>query len=171
LHDNLLDTVLYYALITVLALVVAYLLGIFTGAHYVPTSHEKIVRMLRLAQLLPGERLVDIGSGDGRLVIEAAQEGAKAYGFELNPILVWWSHRKIRAAQLVNAEIYWKDFWRQDFSDFDVVTVYGIPHIMGLLEKKLLRELRPGARVVSNSFPFPTWKGQAEGGVFVYVKN
>lgn len=163
---------LYYALITIAAVVGGYLLGIFTGAHYVPTPSEKLIRMLRLAQLVPGERLVDIGSGDGRLVIEAAREGAKAYGFELNPALVWWSRRKIRAAHLEGqVEISWKDFWRQDFSSFDVVTVYGISHIMGALEKKLLRELHPGSRVVSNTFPFPSWKGDSEGGVFLYVKE
>jgi cyclopropane fatty-acyl-phospholipid synthase-like methyltransferase len=154
------------------ALLGGYFLGIFTGAHYVPTSAERTVRMLRLAALTPGERLVDIGSGDGRLVIEAARQGASAYGYELNPALVWWSRRKIRAAHMEGkAEISWKDFWHQDFSRFDVVTVYGIPHIMGLLEKKLLRELRPGARVVSNSFAFPTWEGKSEDGIFVYTKR
>jgi cyclopropane fatty-acyl-phospholipid synthase-like methyltransferase len=162
----------FYVLVTVAALLGGYLLGIFTGAHYVPTSREKVARMLRLAQLTSGDRLVDIGSGDGRLVIEAARQGAVASGFELNPILVWWSRRKIRAVHLeTKAQISWKDFWHQDFSSFDVVTVYGIGHIMGLLEKKLLRELRPGARVVSNSFPFPTWEGKSEGGLFVYVKK
>jgi cyclopropane fatty-acyl-phospholipid synthase-like methyltransferase len=163
---------LYYGLIVVIALLGGYLLGIFTGAHYVPTPDEKVARMLRLAQFRRGERLVDIGSGDGRLVIEAARQGAKAYGFELNPALVWWSRRKIRAAHMEReAQISWKDFWYQDFSSFDVVTVYGISHIMGSLEKKLLHELHPGSRVISNTFPFPSWKGQSEGGVFLYIKD
>jgi cyclopropane fatty-acyl-phospholipid synthase-like methyltransferase len=163
---------LFYSLVIVVALLGGFWLGIFTGAHYMPTSKQKVGDMLRLAKLMPGERLVDIGSGDGRLVIEAARKGAKAYGFEVNPILVWWSRRNISTAHMnAAAKISWKNFWHQNFSDFDVVTVYGISHIMGLLEKKLLRELRPGARVVSNTFQFPTWVGKREGGVYVYVKE
>jgi cyclopropane fatty-acyl-phospholipid synthase-like methyltransferase len=171
-YDRRMD-VLHYALIALSALVFAYFLGIFTGAHYVPTSDARMERMLRLARLSAGDRFVDIGSGDGKLVIAAAQMGADAYGYELNPVMVLVSKANIQKAGLSGkAHIYWKDFWHEDLSSFDVVTVYGIPHIMGMLEKKLQRELREGGRVASNAFPFPSWKEEArEGGVFVYVKT
>jgi cyclopropane fatty-acyl-phospholipid synthase-like methyltransferase len=162
----------HYGLIAVGALVCAYFLGIFTGAHYVPTSDERVERMLRLAKIKPGEKLVDIGSGDGRFLIEAAKQGADAVGYEINPLLIPWSRvRAHRAGVSNNVRIYWRDFWHQDFSDFDIVTVYCIPHMMARLERKLLRELRPGARVVSNAFPFPHWPGSQEGRVYLYVKE
>jgi ribosomal protein L11 methylase PrmA len=164
--------VLRYLCISLGALVCAYFLGIFTGAHYVPTSDERMERMLRLTEVKKGEKFVDIGSGNGKLVIAAALLGAEAYGYELNPVMVLISLANIRRAGLAGkAFVYWKDFWHQDFSSFDVITVYGIPHIMGLLEKKLQRELKPGSRVASNAFPFPTWPlVEKEGGVFLYKK-
>lgn len=128
------------------------------GAYYSGTKRGTLEQMLLLAKVQPGERAVDIGSGDGRIVIALAKAGAKAYGYEINPILVWWSRRKIRNAKLQEkAFVYWKNFWSQDFSSFDIVTVYGIPYIMKELEQRLQQELKPSARVVSNGLSFPTW--------------
>jgi cyclopropane fatty-acyl-phospholipid synthase-like methyltransferase len=162
--------ILHYALISVGALICAYFLGIFTGAHYVPSSDPRMERMLRLAGVRAGDRFIDIGSGNGKLVIAAAKLGAEAVGYELNPVMVLISRAHIRKAGLSDtAKIYWRDFWRYNLSDFDVVTVYGIPHIMGMLERKLQRELASGSRVVSNAFPCPTWPCvEQEGGVYLY---
>lgn len=161
---------IWYGLVTVGSLVCAYLLGVFTGAHYMPTTDRRVERMLALAQLQKGERLLDIGSGDGRIVIAAAQHGAVAVGYEINPLLVLWSRAKIRNLGLSSsAKIYWRDFWHTDFKDFDVVTVYGMTHIMGPLEKKAIRELSPGGRVISNTFRFPTLKpAYEEEGLYRY---
>lgn len=158
-----------YALIAVLSLVVAYLLGIFTGAHYVPTDEKRVRRMLELAEVGPGDRVVDLGSGDGRLLIEAARRGAVAVGYELNPVMVRIARRNVRKAGLqCRVTIRWADFWRENLSSFTVVTVYGIPYIMGRLERKLARELPKGARVVSNAFPLPRWPGSEHDRVFLY---
>ncbi len=152
-----------YAAVALGSLVVAYLLGVFTGAHYMPTTDSRVVRMLALAELKEGERFLDIGSGDGRLVMAAARRGAHAVGYELNPLLVLWSRARIRQAGLeAQAQVHWRDFWRTSLSGFDVVAVYGIGRIMGALEAKAERELAPGARVVSNTFRFPTRKATRE---------
>lgn len=162
---------LQWLAVTIGALAGAYFLGIFTGAHYVPTSDERVQRMLRLAALKPGEKLIDIGSGDGRIVIAAALAGNEAVGYELNPVMVLISRINVRRAGVAGkAKIYWRDFWRYDLSEFAVVTVYGIPHIMGMLEKKLQKELTTGSRVVSNAFQMPTWPSEEEERVFVYRK-
>ncbi|OGE84460.1 MAG: hypothetical protein A2846_00965 [Candidatus Doudnabacteria bacterium RIFCSPHIGHO2_01_FULL_49_9] len=146
---------------------------VIRGAPFLPTRHAAVARMVVLAQLTPGARAADIGSGDGRIVIALARAGAEAYGFEINPILVWWSRYKIWKAGLNGrAFIQWGSFWGKNFAEFEAVTVFGISRIMPELERKLQDELRPGARVVSYVFAFPTWpREQKEGAISVYRKT
>src|SRR3990167_5908797 len=126
-----------------------------SGVPFVPTSRK---------------RVVDLGSGDGRLVIAFASKGAEAHGYELNPVLVWLSHIHIVFRGLRGrAYIHWGDFWRPDMSDFDIVVVYGFRSTMRELEKKLKRELSENALVLSNGFTFPTWTlVKEEGGIYLY---
>lgn len=129
------------------------------GAPYAPLGKIKTKSMLDLLEVKPGEKALDLGSGDGRIVIELAKRGAKAYGYEINPLLVWISRRNIKKAGLTeSAFIIRKDYWRADFSDYKFVTIYGSFHIMKRLEKKLKKELPKNSRVVSNYFKFPNWE-------------
>lgn len=141
------------------------------GAAFVPSSYAKVEKMIELARLKSGDVAVDLGSGDGRIVIALAKAGVIAHGYEINPFLVWWSRRKIRAAGLTDrAFIHWQNFWKVDFSKADVVIVYGISYIMRPLGKKLTRELKTGARIISYAFPFPSWNPNHKGaGIFLYV--
>lgn len=126
--------------------------------------------MIELSELKPGEKAADLGSGDGRIVIAMARIGAIAHGYEINPFLVWWSRYKIRRAGLQDqAFIHLGSFWSKDLSKFDVVTVFGTTHIMKGLEKKLKKELKSNARVISYVFAFPSWEyAQKESAIFVY---
>lgn len=154
-----------------LILVLAFILVIMLrGAPYVPSRKKTVGEMVAMAGVLPGERAIDLGSGDGRVVIALARAGAEAHGYEINPLLVWLGRREIRKAGLEGkAFIHFKDFWSVDFSDFDVVTVFGISHIMRVLGRKCRKELRGGARVVANSFPFPKWPhAKRVGEVYLY---
>ena len=141
---------------------VCMLVWLARGPLFVPTKRAYIPHIISLLALRPGEKAADLGSGAGRLLIALADTGAEAHGFEHNPLLVWCSRRAAaRAGRQENAFTHLCNFWRQDLSSFDAVVVYGIPYIMPRLEEKLRRELRPGARVVSNSFPFPNWQPAA----------
>lgn len=124
------------------------------------TDPGKLKRLIRLAQVKHGDNMCDLGSGDGRLVIAGAQAGAVATGYELNPVLVWWSRWLVRRNKLDDtAVILSKNFWNEDLSPYNVVVVFGVGgKMMAELENKLLKELRPGARVVSNGFKFPNWQ-------------
>gem|GEM_PF-273357 len=141
------------------------------GAVYVPSSDERIKDMLELAKLKKNDVACDIGSGDGRVVIELAKHCKEAHGVELNPVLVQRSEKNIKAANLEKkAKIFWKSFWDTDLSEYDVITVYGINYIMKNLEKKLEQDLNPGARVISNYFVFPNWKPvKKKNDVYLYV--
>ena len=128
--------------------------------------------MIFLADIKPGEKTADIGSGSGELVIAMANAGAKAHGYEINPFLVWLSRRNIKKAGLQGkAFVHWKNFWQIDFFEFDVVTVYGISYIMKTLELKLKKELKKDAKVVSNYFTFPNWPpAKKEDNIYLYIK-
>jgi cyclopropane fatty-acyl-phospholipid synthase-like methyltransferase len=150
-----------------------FLLPTIKGAIYYPSSPKQIATILSLAKLRGGERAVDIGSGDGRIPFALAQAGATAVGYEVNPILVLWSNWQARRLPTSKQPLFtWQNMWTADFSQFEVVTIFGMTYIMKDLEKKLQRELKPGAKVICNSFPFPNWKAeQSIDEVYLYIKK
>jgi SAM-dependent methyltransferase len=168
--------VLFVLLLDLLVLAVrlfeAMLPSLFRGAIYAPSREERIEKMIKLSGIKLGEKAVDLGAGDGRLVIALARAGTLAQGFEIDPFLVLLARRNIRRAGLADkAFVYWKNFWQTDLSQFDIVAVYGLNSIMKRLEAKLKGELKAGARVVSNYFTFPDWpEAKSEGSVHLYVR-
>jgi len=147
-------------LILILIAIIGILLyAMVRGAPYAPLGKQKIETMLKLLNVKSGEKAVDLGSGDGRIVVGMAKKGAIAHGYEINPLLVLIAKWKIKKLGLQNnAHIYWGDFWGKNLSSFDIVTVYLAPHSMKPVEEKLRRELKSNARVAVNYSPFPTWK-------------
>jgi len=126
------------------------------GAIYDPSTQAEAEMMAALANVQPGEKAADLGSGDGRVVCALARAGAEAHGFEINPILVLVSRRNIRAAGLAGrAFIHWRNFWRCDLSRFTLITSFQVGFVMGRMEAKLRRELAPGSRIVSHYWKFP----------------
>lgn len=129
-------------------------------APFVPTPMEVVDRMLTLAELKKGDVLYDLGSGDGRIVITAAKRyGVKAVGFEIDADLVQES-REIALAEGVEhlVEFHQKDIMTVDLSPATVVTLYLYPESNMLLRPMLWRQLRTGARVVSNDFDMEDWE-------------
>ena len=152
-------------ILTGTVLLLAYYLGIYRGAPFLPTYVQTVDRMIRMAEIKPREKLADLGSGDGRIVIAAAKAGAVATGFEINPALALWSRLRIRQAGVSDrAGIRMMNFWRQDFGQFDIVAVFGIKSIMPQLEAKLRAELKPGARIICNIFPLPNLQAESKSG-------
>jgi protein-L-isoaspartate O-methyltransferase len=128
---------------------------------YVPTPHAIADRMLALAGIGPDDYLVDLGSGDGRLVMGAvAKYGARgAMGVEIKDDLVRDAQERAKQAGLGDrVKFVAGDLFKQDIRQATVVTAYLIPHIMGEVEAKLGRELEPGTRVVVHDYPLPTWR-------------
>lgn len=166
-------TILSQLLGIVILLVVIYFLWrpISHGAIYFPTTPRGVENMLKLADVQPGQKIVDLGSGDGRIVMALAKRGVQATGYEINPVLARRSRDRIKKAGLADrATVYWESFWRIDLAQFDTIIVYGIPYIMRDLQKKLERELKPGTKIISNAYVFPGWTPVAtEGKVMLYV--
>jgi SAM-dependent methyltransferase len=126
--------------------------------HFTPTRHNIADAMLKLAGVGPGDVVFDLGSGDGRIPIIAAQKyGARGVGIELDPKLVqlsWQIAKEAEVADRVSFRV--GDLFTADLSQATVVTCYLSPQIMKMLEPKL-RALAPGTRIVSHQFSISTW--------------
>jgi protein-L-isoaspartate O-methyltransferase len=130
-------------------------------APYYPTPETIVDRMLQLGGLKAGEKMYDLGSGDGRLVIAAAGKfHAEAVGVELDKDLCAQSTAKILKLGLNrSAHIVHGDLLKQDYSSADLVTVYLLPDAVNNLVQPLLdRQLKKGARIVAKDFDFRNWK-------------
>lgn len=128
-------------------------------APYYPTPETIVVKMLQLGGLKPGEKMFDLGSGDGRIVIMAAQNfHADATGVELDKDLCKQSTERIRNLKLdKNAHIVNGDILKQDYTSADLITVYLLPNSNDKVQPLLERQLKKGARVVAHDFEFKGW--------------
>lgn len=125
---------------------------------WVPTPQELVDRMLDMAKVAPQDYLVDLGSGDGRTVITAAKRGIKAHGIEYNPELAELAKRNAAEAGVAaKATFAHGDIFQSDFSQATVVTLFLLPGLNVRLRPTLL-DMKPGTRVVSNSFNMGDWE-------------
>jgi tRNA G37 N-methylase Trm5 len=126
---------------------------------FVPSPQEVVDKMIELAGVKKGDVVYDMGSGDGRIVIAAAKKGARAVGFEIDGDLVKESRENIRKAGVEKlAEIRQQDILTVDLSPASVITMYLLPDVNLKLKPNLLKQLKPGSRVVSHSFDMGDWK-------------
>jgi SAM-dependent methyltransferase len=124
---------------------------------WVPTEQALTNKMLDLAKVTPQDFVIDLGSGDGRIVVTAARRGARALGIEYNADLVTLSKQNaIKAGVVDKAQFVEADLFESDFSQATVITMFLLPDINLKLRPKIL-DLKPGTRVVSNSFDMAEW--------------
>jgi precorrin-6B methylase 2 len=126
---------------------------------FITTPPEVVERMLQVAETRADDLVIDLGSGDGRIVIAAAQKyGARAVGIELDGALVQKSREAARAAQLGDKVSFVEgDVLVADISKATVVTVYLLPDLMRKLQARFIQELAPGTRIVSHAFTMAGW--------------
>jgi len=126
---------------------------------WVPTPQALVDRMLDMAGLTKDDYVIDLGSGDGRTVITAARRGARAKGLEYNPEMVELSRRNAEAAG-VKASFEQADIFQSDFSEASLVTLFLLPNL-NLKLRPILLDMKPGTRVVSNTFNMDDWEPDA----------
>ncbi|MGD9329911.1 MAG: class I SAM-dependent methyltransferase [Desulfobacterales bacterium] len=141
-----------FAAKAIYAISIALVLPVTCGALYVSTARVRVRAFLDVIELQPGQVLVDLGCGDGRVLRAASRRcRIRAEGYELNPLaylkarLLCLGHSRIR--------IHMQNFWGADLTEADVVFCYLFPDVMPRLARKLCAELKPGAVVVSCNFP------------------
>ena len=137
---------------------------VYINAPYVPSSDKVVRAMLTLAAVKNSDTVYDLGCGDGRIVILAAKEfGARGIGIDLNPKRIEEAHANARKAgveSLVKFDV--NDLFAADIHGATVVALYLLPDVNLRLRPKLLKDLKPGSRVVSNSFGMGDWKPEKE---------
>ena len=126
---------------------------------YVPSPQSVVADMLRFADVGPEDFLIDLGSGDGRIVLTAAKVfGARGFGVEIKDDLVRKSNEAARAEGVAERVKFFKqDLFKTDLSQASVITMYLLPDTVNLLKDKFLAELRPGTRIVSHDYPLTGW--------------
>jgi 16S rRNA A1518/A1519 N6-dimethyltransferase RsmA/KsgA/DIM1 with predicted DNA glycosylase/AP lyase activity len=124
---------------------------------WVPTPQSTVDKMLEMAKITPQDYLIDLGSGDGRLVITAAKKGLKAHGIEYNQDMVDLSVKNAKAEGVSDRATFAKaDLFQSDFSKATVVTMFLLPDINLKLRPTILN-MKPGTRIVSNTFTMGDW--------------
>jgi SAM-dependent methyltransferase len=131
---------------------------------YVPTTEAAVQAMLKLGEVKQTDVVYDLGCGDGRIVIAAAKNlGARGVGIDINPVRIGEAKENARKAgveKLVRFEE--NDLFEADIHEATVVTLFLLPHINLKLRPKLLHDLKPGTRIVSNTFDMGDWKPEKE---------
>jgi hypothetical protein len=157
-----------YLVVIVGVLLVCFAGVLLFGAPYLPTLKPQVKTALNLAGLKPGDTLIELGCGDGRVLIAAAKQGYKAVGYELNPLLAlvaWVRTRRYRG----RVRVVWGDFWRVEWPPAQAIFVFLLPRYMKKLDKKCSRYAHRPARLISFAFQIPDKKPRRrQKGVFVY---
>jgi SAM-dependent methyltransferase len=132
---------------------------------YAGTRPEVVALMLELAEVGPRDHVLDLGTGDGRILIAAAQDhGASGLGVDLDPVLVRRAERNARRAGVAERTRFAvADIFETPFGEADVVAMFLLPEVNLRLRPRLLAELRPGARIVSHAFDMGDWRPDREG--------
>lgn len=146
-------------------------------APYVPTVEEDVELMLDVGAVDAADYVIDLGSGDGRIVIAAARRGARGHGIELDPALVQLARQHALRAQVTDQVAFLEgNIFDADITAASVVTLYLFPEANIALRPKLLAELRPGTRVLSNSFTMGDWEpdthdlsARSSGGILLWI--
>jgi ribosomal protein L11 methylase PrmA len=131
-------------------------------APYAATPPEVVEAMLELAALTPGDRLLDLGCGDGRIVIAAARSGVEAIGVDIDPQRIAQAEDAARAADVGDrARFRQEDMFATALGEADVITMYLLANVNVWLGPRLRAEARPGTRIVSYAFPIGGWEPAA----------
>lgn len=131
---------------------------------YVPTPEDVVTGMLKAAAVKKDDVLYDLGCGDGRIVIAAAQKfGTRGVGIDINPVRIKEARENAQKAGVADrVKFIEEDLFEANIADATVVTLYLLPSVNIKLRPKLLRDLKPGTRVVSHSFDMGDWKPDKE---------
>src|SRR3989344_5907578 len=146
-------------LLLIILIGVFYTIDVFLDLPFVATNRHQIETIIKLASIKKNETVIDLGSGDGRLLFAAARVGAKSIGYELNPFLIALTliHTKLKG---LGNQVWLErqSMWKADLKVADVIFVYSLKKSIQKFEEFVYKNARPGTRIVVNLHPFPNKK-------------
>ena len=133
---------------------------------YVPTTEPAVEAMMKLGEVTKDDILYDLGCGDGRLVIAAAKRGARGVGIDINPDRIKEARENAKKAGVEDrVKFVEADLFEADIREATVVTLFLLPDVNLKLKPKLMRDLKPGTRLVSNTFDMGDWKAEKQSNI------
>lgn len=168
---NFMDPIIF---ITIIFLFLCFMaLSWFAGsdAPYVPTKIDNLKALLKKAGVDQGKTFYELGSGDGRVVLEAAKLGAEAHGIEQSWIRTWHSRYQARKLKIKNASFFHGDIFERNYYPADVVYIYLLQKAVDKLEKKLKAELEKGSVIITQTYHFKNWQPFLKEGNFWLYKS
>ncbi len=156
-------------LVIIAALVIICFAGVLlVGAPYLPTLKPQLKTALELADLKPGQTLIELGCGDGRVLVAAAKQGLNAVGYELNPLMAliaWLRTRRYRQ----QVRVVWGNFWRADWPPAGAIFTFLLPRYMTKLDKKCIQYSDKPVKLISFAFEIPGKKiKRHQNGIYLY---
>ncbi len=142
-----------------------------TDAPYVPTMRSRLKGILEKAGVKKGKIFYELGSGDGRVVLDAASLEAESYGIEQSWLRVWFSRFKAKRLNLPNAHFYHGNLFDREYFPADIVYIYLLQKAVDKLEEKLKKELHKNAVVITQTYHFRNWKPFKKQGNFWFYKK
>jgi SAM-dependent methyltransferase len=151
----MLTTIIFLASV---AIILSFAVVGWDGAPWVTTRKRDVERFLTLANIKPGQIFYELGSGDGRLVVAAAEAGAEAYGFEISLIpYLLAQFKRLKSPVKERIHFRFKSFWKISFAQADIVYMFLLPEIYHKLKDTFEKELKPGAAVITYAWPIQEW--------------
>jgi hypothetical protein len=154
--------------ILLLVLLACFSFVLIFGPPYLPTLQKQIETVLDMADLQSGQTLLELGCGDGKVLVAAARRGWSVVGYELNPILViickirTWPYRK-------QVTLHWGNFLTQDWPKADAIFIFGLQRIMEKVDKKVMQSISDPVKLISFAFEIPGRKlVKQEDGLYLY---
>lgn len=157
-----------WLLAVLLLVLLCFAFVVLYGAPYVPTLRKQIQTSLDILELSEGQTLLELGSGDGRVLLAAVKRGYTVIGYELNPILVLFSRWRLRKYN--NARVLWGNYWTAKWPDVDAIFFFGIQNSMKKLDKKIVQDYGKPVKLVSFAFAIEDRKPVlSKDGVYLYL--
>jgi len=158
--------------------IIYFYLPFLFGAPYMPSNRKETSSIISFAKKYSKKKnpkALDLGSGNGKLILALSKSGIESHGFEINPLLVWLTKLKIylKKSRLKNKiSVSQENFMLENFSKYDIITIFQNNRMMKKLEGKLQKELKKGAIIISNEWKFPNWKFiKQDGQIYLYRKE
>lgn len=157
-----------WLIVVLLMLIICFGGVLLFGAPYLPTTQAQVSAALELVDLQKGQMLLELGCGDGKVVIAAAQQGLDVVGYELNPLLamIAWLRTRRYGNQV---KIIWGDFWHKPWPQTEAIFVFLLPRYMSKLHKKIMQYPHKPVKLVSFAFTIPERQpDNHQDGVYLY---